>query len=702
MLTNNSNLKPKDFDVEKNKEWYEQYARWVGTKYNHAIPLFYNVGEVGDDTLNRPNLWASRTMKLLAYLFAEQNNGVYDYMSLDENNNPLPIKLLNTNIIYTLVKHINGTMASNIATLPDSIFARSLDSDFISYKKTLFNLSKMKIDFNYVFEKAQEQGMEFLPLGDMEFKNEEELRKYLEETVQNKMERFFTAWAKDWLYKTDYTNWVSELFRYLVPTYFNRVELYVENWNVKIKVHKPQMCIWDNSFDDENGKKQRFQGVLEEYSIPALKTAYPELTTKQLNQLDNLAKESTSQFSQVYGTNENIIWYDKNQQVVTVLKARWISLDENKESTWYQCDLIGNLFALRYKPCENMTKTAQGYLGTPFIDFIPDLINGRSRSPIDRSMDLVDRIRAYEGKIDLMVHRIKGAVTTLFADKIPEGMDAISLAQDINNGVVVLEGVLGDDYSENDKRNYAFKVEQIGIDYNSYQSLRAEVELAKNEIRDIFSIPRVALGSQKGIIGQGVQENSIAQSTFGITPLYDGFGQYLNTIIQAACEMRKNLILIAEDTDEMRETLRITKREYDIFELTKDMALVDLNVYLDNKDAITEKQRAEYMMLFEREISIPNSFVDSEVLAEAMSAQTNTEMRNILRYKKRIWEEKQAAAAKAQQEAQMQQAQMQQAAMQQMTQTQNAGKLANTQMKGDIDLEKTAMEIEADNMQPTQ
>jgi hypothetical protein len=152
----------------------------------------------------------------------------------------------------------------------------------------------------------------------------------------------------------------------------------------------------------------------------------------------------------------------------------------------------------------------------------------------------------------------------------------------------------------------------------------------------------------------------------------------------------------------MRETLRITKREYDIFELTKDMALVDLNVYLDNKDAITEKQRAEYLIIFEREASIPNSFVDAEVAAEAMAAQTNTEMRNILRYKKRIWEEKQAAAAKAQQEAASQQAQMQQAAMQQMTQTQNAGKLANTQMKGDIDLEKTAMEIQADNMQPTQ
>lgn len=702
--TNLSSIKPDDFGVEKNKDWYMQYARYVGSKYNHVIPRFYP--NTNNDQLSRPERWAARVMRLFSYVFAEQDNSLYDYMAIDENNNPLPTKLLNTHVIDTLVKHMEGTMQSNISSLPDTIFARALDSDYLKYKKSVENLAKMKMEFDDIFKELQNEGMDFLPTGNQQFKDEETLRKYIEETLQNAMEKYFTAWAKDWLYKTDYMNWVKQLFRYCIPSYFARTELYTENGQVKIKIHKPQYCVWDNGYDDEFGRKQRYQGIIDEFTIPQLKAAYPELTSDELKELNaeaqqnnNYNNNNANNMSLAY--TDSIIWYnnDNNLPTITTLKARWVSIGDDGEPTWYKGDLIANKYILRYGLCDNLTKNSQGYLNPPFIDFIPEMISGKNRSPVDRAMDLADKVKGYEGKIDLLVNRIKGNVVTLFADKFPEGADSLTIAEDIANGLITLEGVNIDDSNPAEKRNFLFKVENIGIDYNSYRALSEKVDKAHNEIRDIFSIPRISLGTQQGVLGKGVQEQTIQQATFGVMPFYDGFTQYINNVIHAACEMRKNLITITDNPDNVEEILQITRREFNIFKLAKKWSLHDLNIYLDTKDAITEEQRRYLMSIFERDSQVPNSFVDSLVVAEALMCQTNTELVNLLRYKKAIFEEKQAIIRQQEAEQAMAQQQMAMEAQENMAVIQGQSKIANTVAKGNIDIQSQALaaDIAEDN-----
>jgi hypothetical protein len=486
------------------------------------------------------------------------------------------------------------------------------------------------------------------------------------------------------------------LFRYCVPAYFGRVELYTEKGQIKIKVHKPQYCIWDNGFDDEFGRKQRYQGVIEEFTLPQLKSAYPELKQEKLDALEAQAKANSaynnSNYNQQIGFSDNIVWYTNNSNipVVTVLKSRFLSTGEDGEPTWFQTDILGNLYAERCKPCDNLTKNSQGYLNPPFIDFIPELMAGKNRSPVDRAMDLADRIKGEEGKKDLLINRIKGNVVTLFANQFPEGANSMTIAQDIANGLLTMEGANIDDMTPGEKNNFLMKVENIGIDYNSYQALRESIEMDKNEIRDIFSIPRIALGTQQSVVGKGVQEQTITQATYGVIPLYDGFAQFINNIVHAACEMRKNLILVTDSEDE--EILRLTPREYEIFKLSKKWPLTDLNIYLDNKDAVTEEERARLMVLFERELQNPNSFVDAEVAADALKCQTNTELRNLLKYKKSVWEEKQMAKAAAEQQAQMANQAMAIEGQKEITASQNQGKIANTALKGIQDMQKAGLE----------
>lgn len=688
--------KPDDL-AEKNEDWYLNYARYVAAKYNHIIPQFYP-RVVDNDTIQRPDRWASMVMRAYSYVFAEQINGLYDYMAMDENNNPYPIKLVNSHIIQMLIKHMQGTMQDMINTLPDTVYAKCLDNEFLSYKKNLINLAKLKHEFKFVFEDLVHSGMEFDPIGGKDYETTEELEETMETTVQHDMEKYFTAWCADWLYKTDYMSWVKQCLRYLVPAYFNRVELYTEDWDIKIKVHKPQNCIWDNGYDDEFGTKRRLLGVIEEYTIPQLKAAYPDLKKEQLEALQAKAKEYQNA---VFNTADSvglqtggIIWFSNasNVPVVTVAKTYWVSIGEDGLTTWYRTDLIGNEYPKNMGLVDNLIVDNYDNLIPPFFDYIPELINGKNKGPVEMAMDIVDRLKGIRAKSDLLINRIKGNIITLFADKFPNGADHLSILQDIANGLLTLEGVDIDDLNPNQNRgNQLFDVKNIGVDIDSYRALSEERIRLESEIKEIFSIPTVALGQQQNVIGKGVQEQTIIASSYGVKPFNDGFAQYINNIVGGACEMRKNLILLSDGSDEQLETLQLTPRQYQIFKVSKDWSLSKLNIYLDSKDIISEQQRAEYRMIFEREAQNPQSFVDAEVVADAIACKTNTQLRALLKYKKKVFEDKQQQARREQEALAAQQAANANQTQENIATIQNQGKLANTAMKVEGDLEKEAL-----------
>jgi hypothetical protein len=309
----------------------------------------------------------------------------------------------------------------------------------------------------------------------------------------------------------------------------------------------------------------------------------------------------------------------------------------------------------------------------------------------------VDRLKGIMGKIDLLINRIKGNVVTLFADKFPEGADSLSIAQDLANGLLTLEGVDIDDMNPSEKRNFLFKVENIGVDYNSYRALNDERFRIETQIKEIFSIPSVALGQQQSVIGKSVQEQSISQASYGVKPLYDGFAQYLNNIVHAACEMRKNLILLSDGSEEELEVLKLTDRDYQTFKVSKDWSLSRLSIYLDSKDVISEQDRAALLMLFERELQVQGGYVDALTVAEARACKTNTQLRNLLAYKKKVWEAKQAELAAQQQQQQMAMANINANAQEEISREQTRGKLANTSLKVEGELEKAALQKDMDS-----
>lgn len=683
--------KPSDIE-EKTDKWFESYSRWVANQYNPILPsnIFGNVAEDGTD---RPLRWADRILETRMFIYGIQDTTPINYMAMDELNNPLPIAINNDETIYELYKHLLGSMVKKLGTLDETIYAKNITNEALEYRNMVLNVAKAKIEAADVFRDLNGVGVS------MNTVSEDEIERNGEETVQDVISKYFTAYSKDWLWKTDWETWAKQAFMYLMPAYFCRAEIYTEGGYVKVHIPRPEFCIWDNSADHEFGKLERYQGTIHTYTAPELFREYPDMyedeTIRQevqdiLTNSQNLTGQQNAAYYNMFQNTASLLWWQNinNIPLITVVKAKFQSLDEDGKVCWYMCDLIGNKWIRNKKKVANQRVDPYGNILPPDIDYIPDMQGGFNRSDFHRMINLANQIKGLEAKINLLVVRAKGKIPVFLLNKL-KGMDTFSLMRDVANGLVFIPGVDIDQLGESDRDKMLSFILDLSADYQGIQTFRSEIEVKKNQMRDIASIPLLALGTQTDNVGKGVQNRTIEQATFGQLPLTYGYTQWINNVVQAACDVRKGLIYLQKD-DIVKESLQITKRQFQVFEVTKDFTEAQLQIYITAEDEAVKEMKAFMMQIFEREAQIPDNYVDSTVVVEAMQCNTVTEMITLLNYKKKVWDQKRekaaAEAAKQQQINNM----MTQVTQENIADKQVRGNLANEALKQEGGLESQA------------
>lgn len=686
--------KPDDA-APKTPEWYLQYARYVANQYNPVLPndSWWNKGETNtaDGTLD-PSRWADRCMQVQMYLYGIQNNQPINYMASDELNNPLPVGIQNDETIYELYKHLMGAMVEKMMKLSDSVYAKNMSEEALEEKEMVFNAAKAKIELKEAFQKMAQNGAAFNPEA------ESDIEKYGEESVTDAVSSYFTAWSKDWLWKTDWETWTKQAFEYLLPAYFCRAELYVEDGYVKVRIPRPAYCIWDNSADHEYGKLERYQGDIQTFSIPELFATYKfsEPEKEEIKQVafnaGVMGNLNASYYNNLFPT-AGLVWWDTTTSVplISVAKTRFQTLDDEGNVSWYQADLIGNKYIKKEGKVTNQRVDSYGNPLPPFIDFIPDMQYGFNRSDFHRMITLANQIKGIETKILFLIVRTKGRVPAFFVDNNNEGMDAQEFLRQVSQGVIVLKKAQMDQMSEAGKQQQFYHLVDLSADALSIQTFRNEIEVKKNQMRAIASVPLISLGFQAGQTGKGVQDRTIEQATYGQLPLTHGFTQWVNNVVSAACEMRKNLIYLQKDNK--REVLQISRRQHKIFEIVKEFTNAQLGVYLTDTDEFTQAQKDLMMSIFEREAQIPNNYITSVDVAEAMQCNTVTELVNLLNYKKKTYDRKVAQAAAETQKQENINNDLNRVTQENLVDKQVQGNLANTALKTEGELEKEEMKM---------
>jgi len=686
--------KPNDFGVPKDEKWYFQYCQYVSSKYNFLIPQFGWNGDTSvSSTVNSQgsNLivrWATNCLLNEQYVKAQQNDRLFGFMGTDEVNTPLPTKFIKDPTPYVIFKHILGNMRKSVSTLPNTVYANAITNEALKEKGLSINMAKMKIDHAEDFAEAQEAGIEFAPMGNQEFSSPEEVEEFAG-TMQDSMASFFTSETKDFLYSQNWEEQCGKMAEYLIPSYFCRVELIPQGTEIKWNVFRPAQCIWDNTFDDELGRRQRFQGVVENWSVPDLLVKWT-WTEAEKQELNSIAAEIPNKGNTIIQLNNmngatDLVWWGTMSRVptVAVVKARWMSYDEETgRETWYQGDLIGNKWVKNFKPCENLTINKDGTINTPFCDFIPEMTYGVNYSIVDKMREISGLITGINGKINFLIARAKGKVPVFMGSKFPTGTNQIQLLRDIAAGLVFIDDVDMDELQRLNKDKLV-EVMDLQAAAQDITTFRNEVLYWENKLRELASIPLVSLGAQTEIIGAKVQQETVEQATYGLYPLYHGFMLYLNQILNVQAQMKKNLISTLEDKESMR--FQVSPRQFKYFEVTKNDSLPDIQIYLSQADQLEEADKAYIRAWAEREASKPQTWLDGEVAIELLTFNTKTEMVNYLRYKRKAWEMKQA---KQQQEAaamQQQQAAEANQTQENIAEIQGENTLANTALKGKLD-----------------
>ena len=602
--------KPDDWGVERNQDWYKNNTLWIAAQYNPVVETNYTTAKTNEGAGKQTpdtGRWADKCIRNYQYYFGEQNNIAYGYWVRDFNNRPLPARLINGQTIYQLCKHIQGYLYdAYITLLPKRIGVSDVTPDFLEEQNQRFYLAKMFIDMKYSGMLLDENTFDFNPIEGIninEIESAEHLDKYRAERPLQVVERVFTGAAKKFLNQINWKEKFKKMTDYLVPTGFSRVEVCVRNGQLYFYVYRPEQCIYDTTVDDDFGRTSRYWGVVHYYTIPELVAEYKDdLKDNEIADLQAIAKtNSPNQITVPWfaGANSAIgtsgyNWYDFRSNIprVCVVRGYWKGLNDKKQEVIYRCDVLGNYFVKRAGLADNMIedKVNSANIEPPFLDYHPDMINGKNKSIVDRLANISDRIDGLQAKIDLFINRAKGKVVLINAAESPDGVQIKEIMSDLAGiGGTVIQGVDIDTARET-YGDRLITLADLTVDFQGITSLRNEIKELQYESKQVTSLPDAALGQAAPQGSDKEKMNIIAQSAYGLATLNDGFLTYLNNICQRAVDIQK----LVWTMDEQSHVLDMGDRDYEIVKFCKDWTLKQLNLFIDQDDAITPEIRRYY------------------------------------------------------------------------------------------------------------
>lgn len=689
-------VQPPQYNVKKDRDWFMSNLRFIGTKYNPVMPQF-NFQPYEPSRNQIPDRFVNNFYNCLSYIHGKQNNIQYGYFTRDFNNNPLPTRLINDQTAYNVFKHIIGYVQRNIIrNFDQQVFARGLTSELLEDKSARLNLMKMLGDLKFVeyqMGQFEAMGVQIDPTIGFEYNPATEAAKYSEESLQEAVEKIFTGVAKDFLYEIDWVNAFKVVAEYVIIGGLGRFEIIAENGNLNAVFYRPDACIFhtDGDRDNEYGEFARYGGTLDRYTIPAILTRWgDQLSDTEKDELQKMAQAQSpsSQFQGIsgfvnyynglYGGN-NLLWWNmqNNVPIVTCLRGKWIGVEEvngKYRETVYEGTLIGNKYLVDVGKAKNIIEhsTDKSKVYLPYVDYMPDMLGGFNRSIIARLTDKVDRISGLQAAIDLAINRSNKSGSVVWLSQLPAGFDAQKIMTDLATmGVTFLEGVDTDETGNSRSRladNVGFEVKADII-----AIIQNEIERLKREIREITSMPEAVMGQEATVVSQKALQNQIDQASLGMNSFYEGMSIFFQKVVQRACDIAK----LVYTKDEQKRAIKFSPRQAEIIKFTKDMALHDLKIYINRRDAIDEQERIALRDYAFNMTQNPDSGVDMLDVMEIEGMTSRKEIINYLRHKKWIREQQKAA----EQQAMMQQEQM-------LQQQQIDGQLANTQLQQEGNIEK--------------
>lgn len=693
-------------ESEMTPDWYIKCVRAVSQHYNTTT---YN--ELAYDS--RP--YVHKYLEQYKYYFGQQSSEGFQFMQEAAPNVNLPAKWVPGKKIMSLLEHMRGSFIRVINTINITTFSTTestMDEKSMIESKLMFDLLTEEL------QKAMQKvsGLDQSLAGIGSFKDLEAIKRFMQYDYKTANEVIAKELGDHILYSNHYRECFLQLFTHMLVTNCAPVKIYVENGMVKWRVISPLSFTYDQTVDNEFGRKMQFAGevrfltvpqILEEFqgklndaTLSFLKEADANPKTKSLRDMDT--HHGTGYYKYLNGVLHlrvtNAEWMGVKNLRVEKTEDKYgnnhisLSPKKNKGKNYpVQCVrygvLIGDHHLVEYGEAENQYRKPDSLQDTMlnYHVFMPGHILGNGVSVVEKLQAHQDNIDLYKYKIQLAIGRDKGKVYTIDTSQLDGVNDVNEIATIAQTVGIIPYNSYNDETGMSKPSGKYFDVIDLSLDPNvkSYLML---IERETKEMEEIVNIPQMALGQQQAVVGLGVQQNTIAQSTLGTLNYYDGFLKFIENLLQHSINTQKLVLDYNASTTRLNI---VGQTRAQILNYSESLKFEDFGVYIDANDMI--EPAAKQRILTIAQAMAQNGLMDMLDFVKLDKMDTYTEMSEYLEQSLRL--KKLEQAQKEQIERQMQQEQQQAQLQSQQAQQamQQAGKRRDANDKFALEMAKESI-----------
>lgn len=672
-------------------EWYTQCVRAIATHYNSTT-----FDEFAFE--NKP--YIHKFLEYYKYYFGKQTSESLHFMQEAAPNVNLPAKWIPGKKIMSLLEYMRGSFIRVINTINVTTFSTTkstIDEKAILENTMIFDL------LTESFQQAAQSltGRDSTVAGIGSFASVEDIREFMQYDFKTANEVIAKELADHVMHSNHHREKFIQLFTHMLITNMPAIKIYVENGRVKWRVVNPLTFTCDTTFDNEYGRGMNFAGEVRYLSIPQIMEEFqgklkPE-TLQLLQDIDGDPKHKELQNMRDRGPG--YYRYHNGVLLLRITEAEWkgvkyigveqntdkygnthVTISDKKKAKKYpvQCIrfgvLIGDTYLVDYGEAPNQYRKTDSLADTElsYKVFMPGHMLGHDVSIVEKLQAHQDNIDLYKYKIQLAIGRDKGKVYTIDTSQLDGVTDINEIATIAQTVGIIPYNSYNDETGMSKPSGKYFDVIDLSLD-NNVKNYLGLIEREIREMEEIVNIPQMALGQQQAVVGLGVQQNTIAQSTLGVLNYYDGFLKYIENILQHSINVQK-LVLDYEKTTTGLNIVGKTKSK--VLKISDDFKFDDFGIYLDANDMI--EPAAKQRILTIAQAMAQNGLMDMLDFVKLDQMDTYTEMVNYLeqslRLKKIESTQQQQLQAQIAQEQQQQQlaSQERQGARQQLMQQQIA------------------------------
>jgi len=695
-------------ESEMTPDWYIQNIKAVSQHYNTTT---YN--DLSFDS--RP--YVHKYLEHYKYYFGKQSSESLAFMQEAAPNVSLPAKWVPGKKIMSLVEHMRGSFIKVSNAL--NITAFSTTESTLDTKNIVENALTLQLLTEPYLEAIKAiTGRDESIAGIGTFDSIDEIKEFMQYDFQTANEVIAKDLADHILFSNHYRETFIQLFTHMLIANVAPLKIYVENGMVKWRVVNPLTFCHDTGVDNEYGRKMQFAGEVRYLTIPQILEEYQgKLKPDTINFLREVSADSKHPALREMDRTSGPGYYRffNGVLMMKVSEAEWmgvktigveksedkygnkhVKFSEKKKSEKYpvQCVrygiLIGDSHLIEYGEAANQLRRPDSLADTElsYKVFMPGHMLGHNTSVVEKLQAHQDNVDLYKYKIQLAIGRDKGKVYTIDTSQL-DGVDDINEIATIAQTVGIIPyNSYNDETGMSKPSGKYFDVIDLSLDPNVKNYLTL-IEQEHKEMEEIVNIPAMALGQQQAVVGLGVQQNTIAQSTLGTLNYYDGFLKYIENVLQHSINVQK-LVLDYAKEDTITKLNIVGRTRAKILEITNEFKFEDFGIYIDANDMV--EPAAKQRILAIAQAMAQNGLMEMIDFVKLDQMDTYTEMVNYLeqslRLKKIEQKEQEMMQAQIAQEQQQQQIASQE--------RQNAARVASDQMKTEANnvagMQKQAMQ----------